>query len=241
LDGKNSIVYYLCRLDSTVISVRNSNNTSPAERSVTRSTVELYRRRLVRSERQKTALKSWLEQGGMKFAFTLLKCGYESAFFGINGMATSHAWMLPGTDDAQGFAFYLPEFIPAETNSLVLDALVGQAQVFTGFRRGKAEYWMCRDEELGCDHHQCYELYPHHPLVRMALTVLGQPNSSPRLLLKAIQHHNRLHHLEVIWHASPGHAGGLHRLMERWLKQSPGGRDFSFLYQSKPLMHRLWK
>ncbi|MBM3918780.1 MAG: hypothetical protein FJ344_04660 [Sphingomonadales bacterium] len=201
---------------------------------------ELYLRRLVRSDRYRSEMQEWLEKGGMNYAYQRVKKAYEEAFFGSDNPKTPFSYSLNTPPGSAGFAFTLHEFMPAETHSLVLDCLVAQICALASYHKVRAERWISRDDELDCDCHQRYTLYPNSWSKRVVAFFMRCPAGS-FLYLCGIHRSGAPPRIEIVWKGATHKPHQLHILMERWLKQSPEGRDFSYMYQTKNLIHRLWK
>jgi len=211
------------------------------EKSQARRAIELYRRRLVRTGRQRTELQNWLEKGGMGYSFRLVKKAYEQAFFADDTARVTCSFPLHTPRGSAGFAFTLEDFMPAHSHLLVLDCLMAQISAMAGFHPVKAERWIARDEELGCDYHQCYTFRPSVGLLRRWVNALTRRAKEPVLFLSGIQRNGCPPRIELLWKGPEELDYGLHSMMERWLHKSPDGLDFSYLYKRKHLINRLWK
>ena len=204
-------------------------------------TTELYRRRLVRTERQRSELQTWLEKGGMNHSFHRVKKAYEDAFFADDNAAPVRSYPLNTPAGSAGFAFLIDDFMKADAHSLVLDCLMAQIKLMTGFRLLKAERWIPRDEELGCDYHQCYTFREDVGILSKCLNALRGGPKRPFIFLSAVQRNGKAPRIELLWEGPAGHPHRLHALMERWLGSSPEGIDFSRVFKRKHLINRLWK
>lgn len=216
-------------------------HTRAQEKATVGQALTLYRRRLVRTDRQRNELKHWLDQGGMQYAFYRVRKAYEEAFFGDDHAHAPTAFPLKTTQDSAGFAFTIDDYMPVETYALVLDCLMGQINRMAGFDLVRAERWISRDEELGCDYHQCYTFRADGGILQRCWNaIFGRPKG-PFLYLSGVHRSGNAPRIEIMWKGPLGQPHRLHALMERWLSKSPEGIDFSFLYTKKQLINRLWK
>jgi hypothetical protein len=126
--------------------------------------------------------------------------------------------------------------MPSATHSLVLDCLMAQINLMTGFQQVKAERWIARDEELGCDYHQCYTFRPAVGFLRKWVNALTGKSRYPVLFLTGIQRHGAPSRIEILWEGREDQAPRLHAMMERWLRSTPDGIDFTHLFKRKHLI-----
>lgn len=216
------------------------------EKAIASQTTELYRRRLVRTDRQRSELQVWLEKGGMNVAFHRVRRAYEEAFFSGDDVRTPFSFALSLPPGSAGFSFTLGDSMPDENHYIMLDCLMAQIRAMAGFHPVQAERWISRDEELGCDYHQCYTFHPEGGRMRRWLNFFMGRSKSPVLLLNSVYRNGTIPRIEIVWKGSVDQPHRLHSMMERWLRSTPERIDFSYLYQKKQFnninkINKLWK